>query len=169
MADTPLNYEKMVEDAMRGVAREALREVASRGLPGGHQIYIGFKTDAPEVEIPDHLRAQYPEEITIVLEHQFWDLSVDETGFSVGLAFGGKREHLQVPFAALTSFVDPSVDFGLQFAKAGKGEAAAGGGGQPKTGKAEGAQPKAGKAEGEAAAGGDGAGGKVVSLDKFRK
>ena len=154
MADTPLHYEKMVEDAMRGVTREALREVASRGIPGGHQIYIGFKTGAPEVEIPDHLRAQYPEEITIVLEHQFWDLSVDETGFSVGLAFGGKREHLQVPFAALTSFVDPSVDFGLQFAK---------------TGKAEGAQPKAGKAEGEAAAGGDGAGEKVVSLDKFRK
>ncbi|MCZ6849762.1 MAG: ClpXP protease specificity-enhancing factor SspB [Alphaproteobacteria bacterium] len=167
MADTPLNYEIMVEDAMRGVAREALREVASRGLPGSHQIYIGFKTDAPGVEIPDHLRAQYPEEITIVLEHQFWDLSVDETGFSIGLAFGGKREHLQVPFAALTSFVDPSVDFGLQFAKAGKGETRAGGGAQPKIGKGEGAQPKIGK--GEAVAGGDGAGEKVVSLDKFRK
>ena len=160
MADTPLNYEKMVEDAMRGVAREALREVASRGIPGGHQIYIGFKTGAPEVKIPDHLRAQYPEEITIVLEHQFWDLSVDETGFSVGLAFAGKREHLHVPFAALTSFVDPSVDFGLQFAdsEAAEGPASEGG-----------AQPEADKAEGKPALGGEAAGKKVVSLDQFRK
>ena len=160
MADTPLNYEKIVEDAMRGVAREALREIASGGMPGDHQIYICFKTGAPEVAMPDHLRAQYPKEITIILEHQFWDLSVDETGFSVGLAFAGKREHLHVPFAALTSFADPSVDFGLQFANPEDAEGPA-----PKGGK----RPAAGKAGGEAAAGGGEAGKKVVSLDQFRK
>ena len=160
MADTLLNYEKMVEDAMRGVARETLREVASGGIPDGHQIYIGFKTGAPEVEMPSHLRAQYPEEITIILEHQFWDLSVDETGFSVGLAFAGKREHLHVPFAALTSFVDPSVDFGLQFANPETAEGPA---------SEDGARPEAGKAEGKPAVDGEEAGKKVVSLDQFRK
>jgi hypothetical protein len=159
MADTPLHYEKMVEDAMRGVAREALRKIASHGLSGEHQIYIGFKTDAPEVEMPDYLRAQYPEDMTIILQHQFWDLLVDEAGFSVGLAFGGKREQLHVPFAALISFVDPSVDFGLQFATPGTTEELAPEGGE---------EPKAGKAEGAAAGEGE-AGKKVISLDQFRK
>lgn len=173
MADTPLHYEKMVEDAMRGVARNALQEAASDGLPGEHHFYIGFKTGAPEVEMPAHLRAQYPEEITIILQHQYWDLMVDELGFSVGLAFGGKRERLYVPFAALTSFVDPSVDFGLQFAKTGaapeSGETPAGESGEtpppaergevPPTPEA-GEEPNAGSAEG---------GEKVISLDRFRK
>jgi hypothetical protein len=173
MADTPLHYEKMVENAMRGVARDALQEAASHGLPGEHHFYIGFKTGAPEVEMPDHLRAQYPEDITIILQHQYWDLLVDEAGFAVGLAFGGKREQLYVPFAALTSFVDPSVDFGLQFAKtetgpesgetpaheSGEAPPPAERGEVPPTAEA-GEEPDAGKGEG---------GEKVISLDQFRK
>jgi hypothetical protein len=171
MADTPLHYEKMVEDAMRGVARNALQEAASHGLPGEHHFYIGFKTGAPEVEMPDHLRAQYPEEITIILQHQFWDLLVDEAGFSVGLAFGGKREQLYVPFAALTSFVDPSVDFGLQFARPETAPARESGAAPPPAEKGKvpptpetGAEANAGEGAGE----GEGAE-KVISLDQFRK
>lgn len=117
MADIPLNYESMVENAMRGVVREALQEAAEHGLPGDHHFFISFKTDAPEVEMPSHLRAQHPHDITIVLQHQYWNLLIDEVGFSVDLAFGGKREHLYIPFASLISFVDPSVEFGLQFAR----------------------------------------------------
>lgn len=174
MAESPLNYERMVQDAMRGVVRDALQEAASHGLSGDHHFYIGFKTGAPEVELSKRLRAQYPEEMTIVLQHQYWDLMVDEVGFSVGLSFGGKREHLFVPFAALTSFVDPSVEFGLQFAERSEAKApASDGGAKPaptegtaspeKPAAAEIAEvPDAGKSEGE---GGD----KIVSLDQFRK
>ncbi|MDX1483936.1 MAG: ClpXP protease specificity-enhancing factor SspB [Alphaproteobacteria bacterium] len=169
MADSPLNYEQMIEDAMRGVAREALREVARHGLPGDHHFYITFKTGAPEVEMPAALRAQYPEEITIVLQHQYWNLLVDEAGFSVDLAFGGKRQSLYVPFAALVSFVDPSVDFGLQFVKSeAAGTAPAEAGAKPQAARpgAEDGGPSAKEAEtGASEAGGD----KVVSLDKFRK
>ena len=117
MADTPLQYEQMVENAMRAVVRDALLEVAEYGLPGDHHFFINFKTDAPDVEMPAHLRAQHPNDIAIVIQHQFWNLLVDEVGFSIDLAFGGKREHLYVPFASLISFVDPSVEFGLQFAR----------------------------------------------------
>jgi hypothetical protein len=117
MADTPLQYEKMVENAMRGVVRNALQEVSENGLPGDHHFFINFKTDDPDVEMPAHLRAQHPNDIAIVIQHQFWNLLVDDVGFSVDLAFGGKREHLYIPFASLISFVDPSVEFGLQFAR----------------------------------------------------
>jgi hypothetical protein len=117
MADTPLQYEKMVESAMRTVVRDALQEVSENGLPGDHHFFISFKTDTPEVEMPAHLKAQHPIDIAIVIQHQFWNLLVDDVGFSVDLAFGGKREHLYIPFASLISFVDPSVEFGLQFAR----------------------------------------------------
>ena len=110
-----LEYPKLVEQAMRSVVRSALDVVVEHGLPGLHHFYITFRTREPGVQISDRLLAQYPEEMTIVLEHQFWDLAVDETGFSVALSFGGARESLSIPFAAVSAFVDPSVKFGLQF------------------------------------------------------
>ncbi len=110
-----LEYPKLVEQAMRSVVRSALEVVVDHGLPGLHHFYITFRTQEPDVQISDRLLAQYPEEMTIVVEHQFWDLVVEETGFSIALSFGGARESLSVPYAAISAFVDPSVKFGLQF------------------------------------------------------
>ena len=105
----------MVERALRDVVRQALTDVAENGLPGAHHFYLSFRTDAAGVTMPDDLRQQHPEELTIVLQHQFWDLSVTAEGFAVTLSFNQKPASLDVPFRALTSFVDPSVNFGLQF------------------------------------------------------
>jgi len=110
-----LRYDRMVEQALRGVVREALAVAASKGLPGAHHFYITFRTQLPGVAVPDYLAERYPDEMTIVLEHQFWDLEITEEGFSVTLSFQNKPEHLNVPFAAITAFADPSVKFGLQF------------------------------------------------------
>ena len=110
-----LEYPKMVERAMRGVVRDALIIATEGGLPGLHHFYITFRTNDPGVSIGDRLLAQYPEEMTIVLEHQFWDLAVADDQFSVTLSFGGAPENLVIPFVAITAFVDPSVKFGLQF------------------------------------------------------
>ena len=110
-----LRYDKMVETALRGVVREALARAATSGLPGTHHFYITFKTRHPGVKIPDTLHADYPEEMTIVLEHQFWELEVAEERFAVTLSFKSKPERVDVPFEAVTSFTDPSVKFGLQF------------------------------------------------------
>ncbi|MBH63768.1 MAG: hypothetical protein CL569_15235 [Alphaproteobacteria bacterium] len=110
-----MGYNQIVENALKGVAREALSRAADVGLPGDHHFYITYKTDAPGVHVPQSLREQYPEEITIVIQHQFWDLIIDEDMFSVTLSFGGRKEHLEVPFGAITGFADPSVQFGLQF------------------------------------------------------
>ncbi len=110
-----LQYNRMVERAMRGVVREALERVAAEGLPGQHHFYITFRTGFPGVEISPALKARFPEEMTIVLQHQFWGLSVGEGAFGVALSFSGVQESLAVPFAAITGFVDPSVKFGLQF------------------------------------------------------
>lgn len=115
MAHNTLRYEKMVENALRGVLREALRICAEHGLPGQHHFYITFRTDRPDVVIPDHVRARYPEEMTIVLQHQFWGLEVTEEAFAVTLSFNRNNERLHVPFAAVTAFADPSAKFGLQF------------------------------------------------------
>jgi uncharacterized protein len=115
MAEDLFHYEKMVETALRGVAREALARAARDGLRGDHHFYISFSTGAPGVVIPPQLLAKYPEEMTIVLQHQFWGLEVGDATFSVGLSFGGRMERLTVPFAAITTFADPSVKFGLQF------------------------------------------------------
>ena len=113
--DRVLDYAQMVDAALRSVAREALNVAAAMGLPGSHQFYLTFRTDETGVEMPDHLRAQFPDEMTIVLEHQFWGLEVEEDFFSVTLSFNRQNTRLSIPFAALTAFVDPSVDFGLQF------------------------------------------------------
>ena len=110
-----LHYEKIVEDALRSVVRTALEQVATFGLPEGHGLYITFLTAGPGVAIPERLARTYPEEMTIVLEHQFWNLNVEEDRFSVELSFNRRTERLDVPFDCVTSFADPSVPFGLKF------------------------------------------------------
>jgi hypothetical protein len=115
MAESWLRYDRMVEQALRGVVRKALSEAGQRGLPGDHHFYITFHTDRPGVGIADWLHQQYPQEMTIILQHQFWDLVVEEDRFAITLSFGGRHERLTIPFSALTAFADPSVKFGLQF------------------------------------------------------
>jgi uncharacterized protein len=116
MAQDLYHYEKMVERALRGVVREALAKAAREGLRGAHHFYIGFATGMPGVAIPESLRARYPKEMTIVLQHQFWDLDVTDDGFAVTLSFQKQPERLVIPFAAVRSFADPSVNFALEFA-----------------------------------------------------
>lgn len=115
--DSLIPYDEIVQEALRAVVGRVLGEVASAGgnLPGGHHFYITFKTRAPGVDIPAHLAERFPDEMTIVLENRFWDLTVTDTGFSVGLSFNQVGSILSIPFAAITAFVDPSVEFGLQF------------------------------------------------------
>ena len=146
----------MVETALRGVVREALACTAANGLPGNHHFYITFHAHFPGVSLPEYLLDEYPEEMTIVLEHQFWDIEVTEEQFSVTLSFKNKPERLTIPFEAITAFADPAVKFGLQF--------------QPVTPKPEAAAPA--HAETPAPAKPAEAGGKsgeVVTLDAFRK
>ena len=114
MADH-IRYDLLTQQALRGVVRAVLADTAKKGLPGDHHFYISFETQAEGVRLSDRLRAQYPEDMTIILQHQFWDLAVTESGFEVGMSFGGIPEKLYVPFAAVTGFFDPSVQFGLQF------------------------------------------------------
>ena len=116
MAQDLFQYDKMVERALRGVVRDALKRAAKEGLRGGHHFYLGFMTQMPGVEIPDQLRAKYPDEMTIILQHQFWDLEVGEEAVSVTLSFQKQVERLTIPFAAIRSFADPSVNFALEFA-----------------------------------------------------
>jgi len=118
-----IRYDLLTQQALRGVVRNVLTDVAKKGLPGDHHFYIAFDTRAEGVRMSERLRAQYPEEITIILQHQFWDLTVSENGFEVGLSFGGIPEKLSVPFAAINGFFDPSVQFGLQFEEIGEGQA----------------------------------------------
>jgi hypothetical protein len=118
MTKEGLRYDRMVERAMRGVVRDALSYAAANGLPGTHHFYITFKTAAPGVEIGDQFREKYPDDMTIVLEHEFWELTVSETAFAVTLSFNRRPERLSIPFAAVTAFADPSVKFGLQFEEA---------------------------------------------------
>lgn len=113
--DTTLRYDKMVEGALRGVVRQAVSEVQEKGLPGDHHFYITFMTDFPGVQIPDYLRERYPGEMTIVLQYQFENLTVDETNIGVTLSFNNIPERLIVPISAVTIFADPSVNFALQF------------------------------------------------------
>ncbi|MCA1910076.1 MAG: ClpXP protease specificity-enhancing factor SspB [Magnetospirillum sp.] len=115
MSEDTLRYDKMVEDALRGVVREALAVTARDGLFGDHHFYITFRTQFPGVAMADHILARHPDEMTIVLQHQFWDLEVTDTLFRVTLSFSGKPEVLVVPLAAVTGFADPSAKFGLQF------------------------------------------------------
>jgi hypothetical protein len=110
-----IDYQRFVEDALRDAVRRLLAEVAEQGLPGEHHFYIGFHTAHPGVVMPRSLRDLYPEEMTLILQHQFWNLEVDADGFAVELAFSGSRQRLAVPFAALTLFADPSAEFALRF------------------------------------------------------
>jgi hypothetical protein len=115
MSEISLRYDRMVEDALRGVVRAALEHTVEHELSDNHHFYLTFRTEAPGVVMPDFLRERYPEEMTIVLQHRFWDLSVNDDGFGVSLSFDNQVAEMIVPFAALTAFVDPSVKFGLQF------------------------------------------------------
>lgn len=115
--DSLIPYDEIVQEALRAVVGRVLGQIVAEGgyLPGAHHFYITFKTQVPGVDIPAHLIARFPDEMTIVLEKRFWDLSVREDGFSVGLSFNQVGSMLHVPFAAITAFVDPSVDFQLHF------------------------------------------------------
>ena len=159
-----MDYNRLVDGALRTVVSNALKRAARDGLPGSHHFYISFRTGDPGVEVPDSLRAKYPEEMTIVIQHQFWGLEIGDDAFEVTLSFRKSPERLKVPLAALTGFFDPSVQFGLQFKGGEAGESAV----QTArpllepaktpslTGPKSAAEPK-----GEA--------GKVVALDQFRK
>jgi hypothetical protein len=149
-------YDKMVERALRGVVREALARVARDGPRGAHHFYIGFGTQMPGVVIPDSLRERYPDEMTIVLQHQFWDLEVGDNAFSVALSFQKQLERLTIPYEAIRSFADPSVNFALEFT------------GPPAEPQAVGALP-APAAASEAAAASDRPAAEIVTLDSFRK
>jgi len=167
MSSEVLRYDKMVEDALKGVLRQALRE-CENGLPGNHHFYITFRTGHEGVAVPDYLRARYPVEMTIVIQHQFWGLEVDRDKFSVTLSFNRVNERLTVPFAAVTAFADPSAKFGLQFQPpAGEGAASGADGAEraptplPEAPASnEGAEAVAAEAPGS---------GQVIALDKFRK
>ena len=115
--DSLIPYDEIVQEALRAVVGRVLGEIVAGGseLPGNHHFYITFKTHAPGVSIPTHLRERFPDEMTIVLQNKFWDLKVDEDGFTVGLSFNQVPAKLDIPYAAITAFVDPAVDFGLQF------------------------------------------------------
>ncbi|MDO8423064.1 MAG: ClpXP protease specificity-enhancing factor SspB [Parvibaculum sp.] len=153
MAEDQMHYDEMAQDALRGVIRKALEVAKGPGLPGEHHFYISFRTRAAGVSISEKLRSQYPEEMTIVLQHQFWNLDVREDGFSVDLTFNKIPETLVVPYSAVHAFFDPSVQFGLQF--------------EVKQAEAPAEAPKA--AELVAAADAPKPDGAVVSLDAFRK
>jgi uncharacterized protein len=120
MATDLIRYDLLVQDALRAVMRKVLSEAAHEGLPGEHHFFITFKTRAPGVRLSNRMREQYPKEMTIVLQHQFWDLTVGDQAFEVGLSFHGKSETLLIPFEAVTGFFDPSVEFGLKFEPAGE-------------------------------------------------
>lgn len=155
-----MGYPELMEKALKGVVRAALDSVALDGLKGEHHFYITFDTGAPGVVLPSRLKAQYPEEMTIVLQHQFWGLETDDDGFGVTLSFGGVSDRLEVPWDALTGFLDPAVEFGLRFGAGPAGED------EPE----EDAGDVAPATEDDAAPD-DGAGraGEVVPLDSFRK
>jgi uncharacterized protein len=115
MPEDLIRYDLLAQAALRGVVRTVLADAAKNGLPGEHHFKISFATGAPGVRLSERVRAQYPQTMTIILQHQFWDLAVREEAFDVGLSFGGVPEKLTVPFAAITAFIDPAAQFGFQF------------------------------------------------------
>jgi hypothetical protein len=115
MPEDIIRYDLLVQEALRGVVRRVLIDAATHGLPGEHHFFISFRTKSPGVHISNRLLERHPEEMTIALQHQFWDLIVSDSGLEVGLSFGGIPEKLVVPFDAMSGFWDPSVDFGLKF------------------------------------------------------
>jgi hypothetical protein len=115
MADDHIRYDILAQEALRGVMRKVLAEVARTGLPGNHHFFITFLTGAPGVRVSSRLRERYPEQMTIVIQFQYWDLKVTDTGFEVGLSFSDVPEKLEIPFSAVRGFYDPSVNFELEF------------------------------------------------------
>jgi hypothetical protein len=181
MATDHIRYDILAQAALRGVVRTVLADAAKKGLPGEHHFKITFNTAAPGVRLSDRMRAQYPEAMTIVLQHQFWDLAVRDEAFEVGLSFGGIPERLAVPFDAITAFHDPAVQFGFQFetidaqaaddpdAVEQAAEKPAGAKSRPAAEpKPASALPAAARPE-PAASPEAGSGGEVVRLDRFRK
>jgi uncharacterized protein len=165
-----IRYDVLARDALRGVLRKVLIDAAEHGLPGEHHFFITFISKADGVKLSPRLLAQYPEEMTVILQHQFWDLTVTEDRFEVGLSFNGIPERLVVPFASIKSFYDPSVQFGLSFETEAAAETPAAGT-PPATTPAEAlasppAEPET-PADGDAPKTGEGA--EVVRLDRFRK
>ncbi|MDP3896919.1 MAG: SspB family protein [Mesorhizobium sp.] len=188
MAEDHIRYDILAQEALRGVMRKVLMEVQRTGLPGNHHFFITFLTGAPGVRVSSRLRERYPEQMTIVLQYQYWDLKVTEVGFEVGLSFSDVPEKLEVPFAAVRGFYDPSVNFELEFdvrtEEAAAGEIAAlpkpeivksrSDAGpkkaEPKPRKSEPRTPETNaKAEADSSANTDGKSADVVSLDAFRK
>ncbi|MEJ0063178.1 MAG: ClpXP protease specificity-enhancing factor SspB [Alphaproteobacteria bacterium] len=159
MTEDLLRYDKMVEKALRDVVRQALIGAAQDGLPGEHHFYISFSTQYPGVKIPDYLFKQYPDEMTIVLQYQFSDLKIEEEHFSVFLSFNNVREKLTIPFQAITTFADPSVNFALQFQSIGSDDDDDG----------EETPDDGSEAEGGEKPAKDEKRGEVISLDMFRK
>jgi uncharacterized protein len=176
MATDHIRYDVLARDALRGVLRKVLSDAAAHGLPGEHHFFITFLSRAEGVKLSPRLLAQYPQEMTIILQHQFWDLVVSEDRFEVGLSFGGIPERLSVPFSAIKSFFDPSVQFGLSF-----DEAAESAGGEapvtssaptvsaPSTLAVPAAVPSAEMADTDETPTKTGDGAEVVRLDRFRK
>ena len=165
MSET-LDYPRWIAEALRTVARRALAQVAEEGLPGEHHFDLTFRTRDEGVHLPAYLRDR-SEEITIILENQFWDLVVDDEAFAVTLAFGGSRQRVVVPFVSLTTFADPSVPFALRFELTGE-EGEAGEEGDESDEEAAAAEPVEAATAG-AGEPGEQRGGEVVSLDRFRK
>lgn len=155
MSEDLIRYDMLIEGALREVVKQAMGKVVQTGLPGEHHFYISFLTKHQGVEIPDYLREKYPGEMTIVLQHQFFGLTVTEEGFSVMLSFNNVRERLTIPFAAITTFADPSVNFALQF------QAIPYSG--PEEESADSVDPAPDGAEAEAKRG------EIISLEKFRR
>lgn len=158
MTTDHIRYDTLIETALREVVRQAMGKVVQNGLPGEHHFYISFLTKHPGVEIPEYLKEKYPEEMTIVLQHQFFGLTVSNEGFSVMLSFNNVRERLNIPFEAITTFADPSVNFALQFQNIPSAD------GDEDESESDGEQPPK-----PAEAKPDEKRGEVISLDKFRK
>jgi hypothetical protein len=172
MATDHIRYDVLARDALRGVLRRVLTDAAEHGLPGEHHFYITFLSTAEGVKLSPRLLAQYPEEMTVILQHQFWDLVVNEDRFEVGLSFGGIPERLVVPFNSIKSFFDPSVQFGLQFEADAIGEAPEATATVPAPPPAPSALPAPaapGPAENQDAPAKATDGAEVVRLDRFRK
>ncbi len=176
MATDHIRYDVLAQAALRGVVRTVLADAAKNGLPGEHHFKISFNTTASGVRLSDRMRARYPQEMTVVLQHQFWDLVVNEQAFEVGLSFGGIPERVGVPFDAVTAFFDPAVQFGFQFETIEPAAAGDAGGAQPAERPASPVAPlpnEEGKPEpllAPVAPNPDGgSGGEVVRLDRFRK
>ena len=167
MATDHIRYDVLARDALRGVLRRVLADAAEHGLPGEHHFFITFLSTAEGVKLSPRLLAQYPEEMTVILQHQFWDLVVTEDRFEVGLSFGGIPERLVVPFNSIKSFFDPSVQFGLQFEPADAAEAATTNLPAVPASAAPAAPTMAAATEDEPAKPSEGA--EVLRLDRFRK